>query len=126
MKVKGISAIIATLLILVITLGLAGLAYTYISRIFTARTRTLFLVDAFCYGTDATIVIRNEGTTDLAGGSVKLIHASGGSCSGSQQPSTFPAGEEVMWNLTGCELGKVHVYRLIGPASTTEVVFTCA
>ncbi|HDH91609.1 MAG TPA: hypothetical protein ENF38_01520 [Candidatus Aenigmarchaeota archaeon] len=126
MKFKGISAIIATLLILVITLGLAGLAYTYISRIFTARTRTLFVVDSFCYGTTARIVIRNEGPTNISGDSVKLVYGSGGTCSGSQKPSTFPPGEEVMWNLTGCESGKVHVYRLIGPASTSEVVFTCA
>ena len=126
MKLKGISAIIATLLILVITLGLAGLAYTYISRIFTARTRTLFVIDAFCYGTDAKIIVRNEGTTDISGSSVKLIHASGGTCSNSKKPTTFPPGEEVMWNLTGCQSGKIHVYRLIGPASSTEVVFTCA
>ena len=138
MKLKGISAIIATLLILVITLGLAGLAYTYISRIFTSRTATLSLVDVYCYGGRATAIIRNEGTTDISGSSVRLI-AINENCNelnttkyltSSDQSATFdnnfPAGEDVSIIFDNCKTGRAHVYRLRGPSNAFEISFYCA
>ena len=138
MKLKGISAIIATLLILVITLGLAGLAYTYISRIFTSRTATLSLVDAYCYGDKATVIIRNEGTTPISKDSVRLI-AVNENCNelnttnpltSSGQSATFnndfPAGEDISIMFDSCETGRAHVYRLRGPSNAFEISFYCA
>jgi|GEM_PF-6165570 len=137
MKVKGISAIIATLLILVITLGLAGIAYTYISRIFTARTATLSLVDVYCYGSDAAAIIRNDGTTDISGLSVTLI-AVNENCNelntttsisngqSAQFKNNFPAGKDVIINFANCERGRAHIYRLRGPSNAFEINFYCA
>jgi len=73
---KGISDVVAMLLMLVITIGLVGLAYSYISGIFTARTAVVLSQDGpgICQaGTtpnSITFWIRNDGNsraTNLAG-----------------------------------------------------------
>jgi len=74
---KGVSAIIATILMLIITIGLAGTAYVYISGIMTARTAITLSVQAVtCTGSGAgdsfTVVLLNDGTTDVAAGSISM------------------------------------------------------
>jgi len=64
---KGVSAIIATILMLVITIGLAGTAYVYISGMLTGKTaKTISLLDASCTGSNIVIVISNDGTQNIA------------------------------------------------------------
>lgn len=65
---KGISEVIAVLLMLVIVIGLTGLAYTYITGVFTARTAVVLSVDAAattCAPNNGpiTVFVRNDGTT---------------------------------------------------------------
>jgi len=61
---KGISPVIATLLLLVITLGLIGLAYGYITGIFAAKTAVvLSIIDTTCAGDDIVVTVANDGTT---------------------------------------------------------------
>lgn len=66
---KGISTVIATLLMLVITIALAGFAYTYISGTLTARTGVVInLLDATCGSGGAAadsiqVTVLNDGTT---------------------------------------------------------------
>ena len=75
--VKGISSVIATLLMLVITISLVGFAYTYISGTLTSKTSTAFsVVDAL----NDMVILRNDGTdpitkftATLDGNSVNLI-----------------------------------------------------
>jgi len=74
---KGVSAIIATILMLIITIGLAGTAYVYISGIMTTRTAvTLSVSDATCEGIAAGDEIRvitvNDGTTDAAAADITI------------------------------------------------------
>jgi len=64
---KGVSAIIATILLLMITIGLAGTAYIYMSGILTGKTRkTISVLDASCNGTDITLVVSNDGTDSVS------------------------------------------------------------
>jgi len=123
MKLKGISAIIATLLILVITLGLAGLAYTYISAIFTTRTATLSLIDSYCYGSEAHAVIKNEGTTPINGTTIYLTPINS-DCTKPSIPTLQP-GESVDLKFTNCGTGRAHVWRLRGPSNAFEISFYC-
>ena len=63
---KGISAIIATVLLLLITIALAGTAYVYMSGMITGRTsKTISVLDASCSGTTITAVISNDGTSAI-------------------------------------------------------------
>jgi flagellin-like protein len=62
---KGVSAVIATILMLMITIALATLAYTYISGTFTGATGIVIELDAqatTCSGTTITVYVRNSGT----------------------------------------------------------------
>lgn len=64
---KGISEVIATILMLMITLALAGTAYLFISSAFTQQTQGIEITDAFCVkGVNATIIIRNVGTNPIS------------------------------------------------------------
>ncbi|MCD6371604.1 MAG: hypothetical protein J7L39_02690 [Candidatus Aenigmarchaeota archaeon] len=76
---KGISAIIATLLILLITIGLAGLAYSYISGVFTARTAVVLSIDksSFCNTTHVIAFVRNDGTSQSSTVTVRIYGPSG-------------------------------------------------
>jgi len=63
---KGISAVIATILMLMITIAMAGVAYMYISGIFTQQTGTLVEIDetaTSCTTNIITVYVRNPGTT---------------------------------------------------------------
>jgi flagellin-like protein len=89
---KGISTVIATLLMLIITIALAGLAYSYISGIFTARTAVvLTITDAVCPGDAITVTVRNDGTA--ASGTITVSAtapngAAAGSCTLTLNPGT--------------------------------------
>ncbi|MHA1744117.1 MAG: archaellin/type IV pilin N-terminal domain-containing protein [Candidatus Heimdallarchaeota archaeon] len=64
---KGVSAIIATILMLVITIALAGLAYSYMSGILTSRTAVVLSIDASatqCSGDTITVFVKNDGTSN--------------------------------------------------------------
>ncbi len=66
---KGVSEVIATLLMLIITIAMAGLAYSYISGVFVARTGKIVEIDSgatFCSNNVITAYVRNVGTVDFA------------------------------------------------------------
>ena len=67
---KGVSAIIATILLLMITIALAGAAYIYMSGIVTGRTsKAISILDASCTNNTIdtiTIVLSNDGTMDIS------------------------------------------------------------
>ena len=70
---KGVSAIIATILLLMITIGLAGMAYVFMSGMMTGRTsKTITVLDASCTSDIITIVISNDGTVDIASSDIKI------------------------------------------------------
>jgi len=53
-------------LMLIITIGLAGTAYVYISGMLTTKMeKTISVLDASCDGTSITLVIANDGTDQI-------------------------------------------------------------
>lgn len=74
MSNKGVSTIIATILVLLIAMALAGTAYIYFTGIMTGRTGlTISLQDASCNGTAMTLVIVNDGTRVMADEDLKIL-----------------------------------------------------
>jgi FlaG/FlaF family flagellin (archaellin) len=70
---KGISDVIAMLLMLVITIGLVGVSYSYITGVFTARTAVVLSIDAgasSCTSSQIVVAVRNDGTS--ASGPVQI------------------------------------------------------
>jgi len=75
---KGITPIIAVIILLLITVALAGLASTFLSWYFSGMTaQSLQLVDYSCVNTNARVVVRNAGTSTI----------NMASCSGAGTPS---------------------------------------
>jgi FlaG/FlaF family flagellin (archaellin) len=65
---KGISTIIAEIIMVVITIGLISVAYLYMSGLLTATTaQSIALLDAYCESTDKniTVLIKNDGTSPI-------------------------------------------------------------
>lgn len=122
---KGISTIIATLLMLVITIGLAGIAYSYISGIISVRTRAIELVDAFCVGTTGSAIIRNTGN-DIIRSAEQSLEDVDANCTEKQTPQDINPGSTVRYNFTNCGTGRYHSYRLVGPSNAVEIRFRCA
>ncbi|MFH8119787.1 MAG: archaellin/type IV pilin N-terminal domain-containing protein [Candidatus Aenigmatarchaeota archaeon] len=127
---KGISTVIATLLILVITIALAGMAYVYISGVFTMQTQGIEVVDAYCVGNNVNITIRNIGTRTISAnnGTCTQTAPSGDSCSS----RTFPSSDLQPGNTTlitdSCTgIGaRICAYRLTPPyGRTVEVSVPC-
>ena len=70
---KGISTIIATILLLIITIGLVGTAYVFISGMLVSRiSKTIDVLDASCNGTHITLIISNLGTERIESDEIKI------------------------------------------------------
>ncbi|MEM5874370.1 MAG: archaellin/type IV pilin N-terminal domain-containing protein [Candidatus Aenigmatarchaeota archaeon] len=62
---KGVSEVVAMVMMLVITLALAGTAYVFISRTFTVQTQGIQLDEASCFDGSVTLIYRNIGDQTL-------------------------------------------------------------
>ncbi|MEM5802717.1 MAG: hypothetical protein QXO57_02040 [Candidatus Aenigmatarchaeota archaeon] len=63
---KGISTIIATILILLIVVALGGMTYLNISGVYTRTSQGLEVVEGSCSGTSVRLVLRNAGTETIS------------------------------------------------------------
>jgi flagellin-like protein len=130
---KGISAVIATILMLMITIALAGVAYMYISGIFTAKTGVVIEFDATatsCSGTDITAYLRNTGTiattlnlitvsgTTSAGGPI-----TGGACAASG--SLNPGAGSLPCSVTLTGTSGTNTLIASGPTNTARGTVYC-
>jgi len=67
MKRKGITPIIAVLVILLITIGIAGSAWTFMSAYWQGLVaKSIQMTDSYCTGGDAQIYLRNSGTNGVS------------------------------------------------------------
>ena len=127
-KMKGVSPIIAIILIIVITLGLAGVAQVYIRGIFAARSAVIELIDSYCENGNGAAVIRNSGITTISSGSIVVIKTTGDVCTNELNDTDFaadlPPGGTLTGDFTGCPSG-VHKWRIRGPSNVVEVVVIC-
>jgi len=78
---KGVSTVIATVLMLVITIALAAMAYGIISGWFTTATQGIEVADDFCNSTGAVLKIRNIGTVKVTAITCTQTAPTGDSCS---------------------------------------------
>jgi len=126
---KGISEIIATILMLMITLGISGTAYLFISGTFTQQTQGLELVDAFCIQDNsthdnATVIVRNLGTVTVDTSVITVTQTSpSGPTNVAWNPTTIPPGTSATM-VESCELGgsaRTCIYRIIPPAGRSMI-----
>jgi flagellin-like protein len=117
---KGISDIIAMLLMLVITIAIAGLAYGFITGIFTSRTAVILtFTSTQCSGSTIYAYVRNDGTT--AASSVVVNTANNPGEAASKQcdgPASISPGTEA--NYTCTKAGGAGYYALRVSATGTS------
>jgi len=62
---KALSYIVASILMLVITIALSGTAYLYMSGVFTGTIQGIEIADAYCSFGEVTLKIKNIGTAAI-------------------------------------------------------------
>ena len=115
---KGISAIIATILMLLITISLAGVAYMYISGTFTTQMQGIELVDSYCAGSTVNIVIRNIGTDNVTSLTcTQTVPASDTTCdfTGTLTTPIAPGTTGTFTDACGGSDGRSCMYRIVPP-----------
>jgi len=139
---KGVSAVIATILMLIITIALAGMAYMYISGVFTGVTQGIEVADSYCSEQtgsgnedEAVLIIKNIGTTKLT--SITCIQTApvddnGGICTSTSAALTgvdIDAGQTQTFKdiCNGTGSGRSCAYRLspgVGKTITASIYCT--
>lgn len=117
---KGVSAVVATILMLMITIALAGMAYVYISGIFTTQMQGIEIVDAYCTGNTVTIIIRNIGTVNITSLTCTQTSPSQDTtCSLSPAVNIEPGATQTFTENCGGSGGRNCVYRITPPVGKT-------
>lgn len=75
---KGISTIIATILLLIITIALTGTAYMFISGMLTSKiSKSISIMSGSCNASNyITLVISNDGTNTIQENELKILNGS--------------------------------------------------
>jgi flagellin-like protein len=132
MSEKGISEIIATILMLMITIGLAGTAFIYISSFLQSRTQKgINLIDISCSNSTAAVYITIKNTDpNLAIDSGELtVMYDGSPQSVSWNPSPIQPQKNSVGRITCsgsmCVKGSLHTVKVIGPSNSVEGSTAC-
>ena len=121
---KGITPIIAVIILLLITVALAGLAWTFLSGYFTGMTaQNIQLIDYSCAGNTVRVIIRNAGSQSITMtspctistsvatcGSLTVIRESNFNTAPTLSLTPVPAGSTTTFTETGVSAG-THTYR---------------
>jgi flagellin-like protein len=125
---KGISAVIATLLMLMITVALAGTAYMYISGMFSSSKQCMLVVDKYCTSSgvscggvqraQANFVIRNICTDNITSQTITVTRTnpSQATCPPPATccPDSIPPRSTRIFNDSYCVSGGQCSYRFLG------------
>jgi flagellin-like protein len=127
---KGISDIIAMLLMLVITIAIAGLAYGFISGVFTGRTAVVLSIDGastFCNSSHIVAYVRNDGTA-TSGTVTVTVYNSTGVVNSASCPTTIASGVTVACAVSrdGSGIGTHTITATAAGASTARATVYCA
>ncbi|MEM5836313.1 MAG: hypothetical protein QXY24_01655 [Candidatus Aenigmatarchaeota archaeon] len=129
---KGISTVIATLLMLMITIGLAGMAYMYIRGVFTGITsKTITIVDVGCVpGNSYYVVVKNLDSSLNITPSTELIVRVDNTVvtTITWNPTSIPPGgisSGTITNPAGGVSGTLHKIKVTGPSNSEEKSVYC-
>jgi flagellin-like protein len=134
---KGITPIVATIIMLLITIALAGAAWTFLSGYFTSMTsQTIQVVGSSCAGTNTVkMVVRNMGTqtitlgcvgaaafpaaTSVTCGSMTIIKATGGNLAGGLDVGSIAPNTNVVITDTSCANPTICKYSIVTSGAGT-------
>jgi flagellin-like protein len=122
---KGVSTVIATVLMLVITIALAAMAYGVISGWFTSSSQGIEVSDSFCNTSGSYLKIKNFGSAAIT--SIKCIQTSpptdvGAPCTNTSQDISMviqPGQSSEILDACQGTGGRSCIYRLTPPIGKT-------
>jgi hypothetical protein len=121
---KGFSESITTIILLLLSFGIAGTLYSLTNGISTAKIVTVEEITAYCTNSTAYFVIRNGGTTALTRTSFVCTKTNSG-CSGEcVVDDVFPPGGAGYVKVYNCSAG-THKFSLTGASNPLELVVYC-
>jgi len=102
---KGITPIIAIIVLLLITIALAGTAWTFLSQYIRATAgKNLQMIDSYCLGgTTAVVVMKSVGTDTINPGSCGTIGSMG------SDQTTYTCGDIVITRTDGGDLDEAYL-----------------
>ncbi len=121
---KGISAVIATILMLMITVAMVGLAYMFITGLFTSSTATnIALSSVDCTGGNIYVTIRNTGTESISVADITVyVDDTGTVCGG----GTMTSGNATACTTIASPGAGSHSLRILGPSNSVTGTVYCA
>lgn len=121
---KGISPIIATIIILLVTIAIAGAAYSYISVIWSGTTEGIQRVDSSCLNGNATITFKNIGTKAID--SVTVMRTSPSTLSVTNiSPSAISPGAQGVIHDVSCGANTMCIYKILVGGQSNEWYVQC-
>jgi len=126
---KGVSTIIASIIMVVITIGLISVAYLYISGLLTGITaNNIELLDSYCSFSptqyslyNITVLAHNIGTANITTGLTFLVDGKTGNIVNTACDDIFGSGDTIsciIYNTTTVNITKgVHQLRVIAAGS---------
>jgi flagellin-like protein len=102
---KGITPIISTIILLLVTIALAATAYSYLSGFMTGQTANTMTIPnggLFCSGGKITLIVRNDGTDVLRDTAITIHTINGTNVALLSTPFTIPSrGSATIIDSTG-------------------------
>jgi flagellin-like protein len=129
---KGISTIIASIILLVITIGLAGTAYVFISNMLTSHfSKVINVIEVDCIPSpnnnraNITIILSNDGTMNITDSQL-LVTVDGVVKSGSFDFGTIvPRTTNVSTSIDDYPMNKVHTVVVGSPSNSVRTEVWC-
>ena len=121
---KGISTIIATILLVVIAIGLASSAYVFLSTFLKNKmAKTISILGSSCNGTHITLVVSNDGTETINPNDIKVYVEN--QYVGTFGKSIDPQSSEVNSTIPAKKQNAPNHVLLVSPSNQVDVTVWC-
>lgn len=128
---KGVSTVIATLMMLIITISLAGLAYTYLTGTFSGLTgKGVELISANCVAgsTTYTLILKSLDQNAAIQSSEVTVLVNNQLANKVSSPTLPAGGAPQTWTVTATSAptaGSVNNVKIVGPSGESQKPAAC-
>ena len=121
---KGISPIIAIIIILLITIAIAGAAYSYISVIWGRTSEGIQLVSTTCTAGTAKLTVRNIGTDALTATDITVTRTNPAGAGTIVKPAINPGATGDITD-SACGAGNLCIYQVLVSGQSQPLMAQC-
>ena len=129
---KGISTIIASIILLIITIGLAGTAYVFITGLLTGfYSKVINVLDVSCTPSgvpnmsNITIILSNDGTMNITDSELTVMVDNNIKSDKFAFNTIIPRTTEVATSSEPYQMNKVHIVVVVSPSNSIRTEVWC-